>query len=75
MIIEILFRVPQWVDGEQVGSDYLLVEDVLDKFWRWAKDSDFSELDEDATRQEFLDWWESLGIVGVLAEVDPPNLR
>ena len=75
MIIEILFRVPQWVDGKQVGSDYLLVEDVLNKFWEWAKDSDSSELDKDARKQEFRDWWESLGIVGVLAEVEPPNLR
>ena len=74
MIIELVFKVPNWVDGDQVGSDYLLVQDVLDKFWDWVKDSDFSEMDEGTRKSEFRDWWESLGIVGVNAEVEPPNL-
>ena len=74
MIMEILFSVPRWENGEQNGSERLLAEEVLHKFWEWAKDADLADLDDDARRQEFRGWWESLGIVGVLAEVEPPNL-
>ena len=74
MIMEILFSVPRWENGEQNGSERLLAEEVLHRFWEWAKDADFANLDEYNRKQEFRRWWESLGIVGVLAEVEPPNL-
>ena len=45
MIMEILFSVPRWEGGEQNGSERFLAEEVLHKFWEWAKDSDFSQLD------------------------------
>ena len=47
---------------------------VLHRFWEWAKDADLANLGEDNRKREFRGWWESLGIVGVLAEVGPPNL-
>ena len=75
MIMEILFSVPRWDNGTQNGSERLLAEEVLHRFWEWAKDADLANLDEDTRKREFRVWWESLGIVGVVAEVEPPNLR
>ena len=75
MIMEVLFSVPRWDNGMQNGSERLLAEEVLHRFWEWAKDADLANLDEDTRKREFREWWESLGIVGVLTEVEPPNLR
>ncbi len=75
MIMEILFSVPRWEEGDQNGSERLLAEEVLQKFWEWAQDEDLADLDDDTRRREFRGWWESLGIVGVLVEVAPPNLE
>ena len=47
---------------------------VLHRFCEWAKDADFAHLDEYNRKREFRGWWESLGIVCVLEEVEPPNL-
>ena len=55
-------------------AEWLRAAEVLDKFWEWAKDADFAYLDEEDSKKEFRSWWESLGIVGVVAEVEPPNL-
>ena len=74
MIMEILFSVPRWENGEQNGSERLLAEEVLHRFWEWAKDADFAYLDEEDRKKEFRAWWEMLGIVGFLAELEPPNL-
>ena len=75
MIMEILFSVPNWEDGEQVGSERLLAEEVLHRFWEWVRDEDVAALEKGSRMKVFRDWWESLGVVGVLAEVEPPNLR
>ena len=75
MSLEILFRVPRWEDGDQNGSDFLLAKEVLHKFWEWTRDRDLSQMDQKTRMEEIKDWWDSLIIVGVLAEVLPPNLQ